>query len=62
MSHDVLPLNQRHLHGIDLNSLLRLYDLATGISNHSPLQQERVRANKALQRIARELEKRNVQV
>jgi hypothetical protein len=60
MSNDTLALARKSLRGTDSNSLLRLYDLVNGIFNKSPLQQEREAADKALRRIARELEKRHV--
>ena len=60
MSNDILRCNQRDVQGTDSNSLLRLYDLVNEIFTKSPLQQERARANKAIQRIAKELQKRNV--
>ena len=60
MSSDVLTVNQQGIRGTDSNSLLRLYDLARVILDGSPSQQERARADKAVQRIAKELEKRNV--
>jgi hypothetical protein len=60
MSHDVLALDQRNLRGTDSNSLLRLYDLANAVFHKSPSQQERTRADKAIQRIARELQRRKV--
>jgi hypothetical protein len=62
MSHDVLIVDRWDIRGTDSNSLLRIYDLATGIFNKSRLQQERARADKASQRIAKELKKRNVTV
>jgi hypothetical protein len=60
MGHDVLSLEQRNIRATDTNSLLRLYDLAKEILNHSPSQQERTKADKAIQRIAKELQKRKV--
>jgi hypothetical protein len=60
MSHDANPGTLQYLRGTDSNSLLRLYDRACQAVNRSSSQQERVRADKAIQRIARELEKRNV--
>jgi hypothetical protein len=60
MSDDVLVLESRKLRGTDSNSLLRMYDLANGIFNSSHLQQERARADKVIQRIAKELRIRNV--
>jgi hypothetical protein len=60
MRHDVLALDQPHLRGADSNSLLRLYDAAKGIVHHSPSPKERARADRALQRIARELRRRNI--
>ena len=60
MSHDVLTWDPKNIRGTDTNSLLRMYDLATGVLNTSKFQQERARADKASQRIAKELHKRNV--
>jgi hypothetical protein len=60
MNHDVLTIDRRHIRGTDSNSLLRLYDLATGVFNKSTSQQERARADKSLHRIAKELERRKV--
>lgn len=60
MSNDVLPFSRRNIRGTDSNSLLRLYDLATGVFNKSTSQQERARADRAIQRIAEELQKRKV--
>jgi hypothetical protein len=60
MSNEVLTFHLRHLRGTDSNSLLRLYDQASAIFSKSPLQQERARAGKAIERIAKELQKRNV--
>jgi hypothetical protein len=60
MSNDVLPFEQRHVRGTDSNSLLRLYDLSREMLATAQSQQERARADKAVRRIAKELEKRNV--
>jgi hypothetical protein len=60
MSDDVFTSEERHLRGTDSNSLLRMYDRAHEIFNRSALQEERGRADKAIQRIAKELKKRNV--
>ena len=62
MTNDALILEQRKLRGTDSNSLLRMYDLAHGIFNNSQSQQERARADKVIERIARELQKRNVRL
>jgi len=51
---------RKNLRGTDSNTLLRLYDLANGIFNTSPLQQEREDADKILRRLAKELEKRKI--
>jgi hypothetical protein len=59
MSLDFLG-NQGNVRGTDSNSLLRIYDQAQALLAQSPLQQERLRAQKAVQRIARELKRRNV--
>jgi hypothetical protein len=60
MNNDILPFNRWNIRGTDSNSLLRLYDLATGVFNKSKSQQERARADRAIQRIAKELQKRKV--
>ncbi len=60
MSNSVLTFYQKHLRGTDSNSLLRLYDLANEIVSRSPSQLERARADKASQRIAKELQRRKV--
>lgn len=60
MSSDVLTFSQASIRGSDSNSLLRLYDQARAIFDKSPSQQERLRADKVVQRIARELQKRNI--
>ncbi len=60
MSTDIFTMGQGNLRGTDSNSLLRLYDLARDICNKSRSQQERARADKAVQRIAKELQRRNV--
>jgi hypothetical protein len=62
MSQDVLAATQGNLRGTDSNSLLRLYDQARAICLRSPLQQERLKAAKVSQRIARELKRRQVSV
>ena len=60
MGGDILTVDQCNIRGTDSNSLLRMYDVANGIVNRSPLRQERVRAGRAIQRITKELQKRNV--
>jgi hypothetical protein len=62
MSPDILATSQQHLRGTDSNSLLRLYDQARAVFLRSESQQERTRAEKALQRITRELNKREVPI
>jgi hypothetical protein len=57
---DVLPSGERAIRETDSNSLLRLYDRANAILNNSPLQLERQRADRAIQRVARELRMRDV--
>jgi hypothetical protein len=57
-----LPSNEQEIRGTDSNSLLRLYDLANQVSTKSLVQSERARADKMVERIARELRKRNVPV
>ena len=62
MNNDELPFDPRHLRGTDSNSLLRMYDQAQDIVAKSLLQLERARADRASQRIAKELAKRQVPV
>jgi hypothetical protein len=62
MSQDILAATQGNLRGTDSNSLLRLYDQARAICSRSPLQQERLKAAKVSQRIARELKRRHLSV
>jgi hypothetical protein len=50
----------RNLRGTDSNSLLRLYDVANEVFHKSPLLRERTLAEKTIQRITKELRKRNV--
>jgi hypothetical protein len=58
MSYD--DLIQQNVRGTDSNSLLRLYDQANEIFTKSPLQLERERAGKAMERITKELQRRKV--
>ena len=60
MSHDIFAWDAKNIRGTDTNSLLRMYDLAAGVLNTSKFEQERARADRASQRIAKELHKRNV--
>jgi hypothetical protein len=60
MHDDVLSLAQASIRGADSNSLLRMYDAAQGIFQKSLSQQERTREDRTMQRIARELQKRNI--
>jgi hypothetical protein len=60
MNPEVLALDRRNIRGTDSNSLLRLYDLANKIASQSCLQLDRAQADKARDRISKELRKRNV--
>jgi hypothetical protein len=60
MGTDGLTIDPRYIRGTDSNSLLRLYDLAHERVGHSQSQQEKVRADRTLQRIVKELRKRKV--
>lgn len=60
MSDDVLAFDQRKISRTDSNSLLRMYDRALAIFTESVFQQERAKADKAIQRIAKELQKRQI--
>jgi hypothetical protein len=60
MSFEALAFDEGNLRGTDSNSLLRLYDRANEVFRKSSSLRERARADKALQRIAKELQKRKV--
>jgi hypothetical protein len=60
MRDDALALDRAQVRAADSNSLLRLYDLSRELLATARSQQERARADKAVRRIAKELEKRNV--
>jgi hypothetical protein len=60
MSNELLTVHLQQVRGLDSNSLLRLYDLATDVVKRSASQQERARADKAIRLIRTELEKRKV--
>ena len=60
MSNDGLALNRSNIRGADSNSLLRMYDLATGVFDKSKSQQEQARNERLIQRIAKELQRRKV--
>lgn len=60
MTSGAFHFGQREIHASDSNSLLRMYDLANQVLNSSKLQLERARADKAIQRITKELQKRQI--
>jgi hypothetical protein len=60
MDHDVLSFTRGSLRGADSNSLWRLYDQAKEILQQSPSPQRRARADRALQCIGKELDRRGV--
>jgi len=60
MNDDGVPFDRWDIRGSDSNSLLRMYDLAADILYTSAMQRERENADKAMQRIAKELHKRKV--
>jgi len=62
VDHAVLSVDQPTLRGTDSNSLLRMYDQAQGIFSRARFQQERAKADKAVQRIARELQRRKIKL
>jgi hypothetical protein len=62
MSTNFDTVSLSRLRGTDSNSLLRLYDEVRGIVERSQSRQERERADKAVQRIAGELRKRDVRL
>lgn len=54
--------NTSQIRGADVNSLLRMYDQARAASNTPLLKHERVRVDRALERIVKELHKQHVAV
>jgi hypothetical protein len=60
MHHELLSLNDRAVRGTDSNSLLRLYDRAQAVPQQAQSQVERQKLERAIERIARELQRRNV--
>jgi hypothetical protein len=60
MNPDVLIMAKPTLRGTDSNTLLRMFDLASGLSLRAQSQQERARADKAVRLFAKELQRRNV--
>lgn len=60
MDIDVRTLDLGSIRGTDSNSLLRMYDQAKAIFDKAPSQQERIQAERAVQRLVKELQKRNV--
>ena len=60
MSNNMVMPDLQNIRGADSNSLLRMYDRANEVVIASLSQQERARADKAIQRIVKELEKRKV--
>ena len=60
MSDDIYTMSERALRSTDSNTLLRMYDAATGASQAAQPPPKRARADKALQRITKELQRRNV--
>jgi hypothetical protein len=60
MGHDFSAGNQWSFRGTDSNSLLRLYDQARALLAQSPLSQERLKAERVVQRITKELKRRNI--
>jgi hypothetical protein len=60
MSNFLTPVPQAALRQTDSNTLLRMYDTAMGVFKNSPRQRDRERADRIVQRVVQELEKRNV--
>ena len=59
MSNDVLTVTTQDVRGTDSNSLLRIRDRAHEALMNSRLQMERKRAESAIQRITKEMQRRN---
>jgi hypothetical protein len=60
MSGNGLPFDRLSIRGADGNSLLRMYDAAREVADKSLSRLERARADRALQRITKELQKRHI--
>ena len=60
MNNDLMTLSLQSIRGTDSNSLLRLYDRATEMFYCSPSQTARLRAGKAIERITKELQRRQI--
>ena len=58
MQSEVLALRLGRIRGMDTNSLLRMYDVAKEISASAQFQQERAKAERAIQRLGNELRAR----
>ena len=59
MNHEV-PFENGNIRGVDSNSLLRMYDQAKGVFINSTSQGARAIADRAIQRITKELQRRKV--
>jgi hypothetical protein len=62
MADSLFTFDQRNLRGTDSNSLWRLYDLANEFFAKCGSQQERTRADKAIRRIVKELQRRHIRL
>ncbi len=60
MRDDLTPVPQAAIRQTDTNTLLRMYDTAMGVFRNSPRQRDRERADRIVQRVGQELEKRHV--
>src|SRR5947209_883944 len=60
MENELLRMKQQSLRGTDSNSLLRLYDRLNETLSTSPSQLTRIKAGKAVARIANELRRRRL--
>jgi hypothetical protein len=60
MSAAILMMGPRDIRGVDINSLLRIYDFANRAYPRLRSQYERARADKAILRITNELRRREV--
>jgi hypothetical protein len=60
MRDDLIPLPQATIRQTDSNTLLRMYDAAVGVYKYSPRLRDRERADRIVQRVAKELERRKI--
>ena len=59
MDYDPAAISTQSIRQMDTNSLMRLFDRASAASKNARIQLDRLKADKAIQRIHKELLRRN---